>query len=296
MSNVLLREQGALGYTTELLSGDYNAPFGRSSHHQVWSEAMTVTPLLRGLLGLEVSDSGSTIRLAPQLPADWDKVLIRRVRAGAGVFNFELERAGGELTILLDLPEGVEARRRPPVRFELAPALPLDARVTSVEVNGAPVEFAVERTGDVQSAVFETDSKQGRPSFIWGSMIRAVVKYEGGTDVYVGREAPRPGDTNTGLRVLRSRVEKDARAGEERLHLLLEGVPGREYTLNVRGPKRVSLSGDGGGAGVSLKLGSDRTLVVEFSGEPGRYVRREVSLALGPRPPAPSRPRPSSPK
>ncbi|HEX8117442.1 MAG TPA: GH116 family glycosyl hydrolase, partial [Pyrinomonadaceae bacterium] len=59
MSNVLLREQGALGYTTELLSGDYNAPFGRSSHHQVWSEAMVAAPLLRGLLGLEVRDEGS---------------------------------------------------------------------------------------------------------------------------------------------------------------------------------------------------------------------------------------------
>ena len=51
MANVLLTYQYALGYVTELLSGDFNAPFGRSSHHQVWSEAMVVTPLVRGLLG-----------------------------------------------------------------------------------------------------------------------------------------------------------------------------------------------------------------------------------------------------
>ena len=44
MANALLTFQGALGYVTELLSGDFNAPFGRSSHHQVWSEAMVVTP------------------------------------------------------------------------------------------------------------------------------------------------------------------------------------------------------------------------------------------------------------
>src|SRR3954469_5004990 len=90
MSNVLLGEQGALGYTTELLSGDSAAPFGRSSHHQVWSEAMTVTPLVRGLLGLEVRDSGSTVRFAPQLPADWDKLLVKRVRAGGDVFDLAL--------------------------------------------------------------------------------------------------------------------------------------------------------------------------------------------------------------
>ena len=51
MANALLTYQYALGYVTELLSGDFNAPFGRSSHHQVWSEAMVVTPLVRGLLG-----------------------------------------------------------------------------------------------------------------------------------------------------------------------------------------------------------------------------------------------------
>ena len=82
MSNVLLRRQWALGYVTELLSGDFNAPFGRSSHHQVWSEAMTVTPLLRGLLGLEVSNLGETVSFTPQLPADWSVVEVRRLRAG----------------------------------------------------------------------------------------------------------------------------------------------------------------------------------------------------------------------
>jgi glycogen debranching enzyme len=83
MAHVLLRQQGALGYTTELLSGDYNAPFGRSSHRQVWSEAMVAAPLLRGLLGVEIEDGGTTVRLAPQLPADWGEVAVRRPRAGA---------------------------------------------------------------------------------------------------------------------------------------------------------------------------------------------------------------------
>ncbi|MEP6925912.1 MAG: GH116 family glycosyl hydrolase [Pyrinomonadaceae bacterium] len=37
MANALLTYSDALGYVTELLSGDFNASFGRSSHHQVWS-------------------------------------------------------------------------------------------------------------------------------------------------------------------------------------------------------------------------------------------------------------------
>ena len=272
MSNVLLREQGALGYTTELLSGDYNAPFGRSSHHQVWSEAMTVTPLLRGLLGLEVRDQGSTVAFAPQLPADWDKLLVKRVRAGGGDFNISLERRDGQLNIVLDLPEGEEARRLPAVKFELAPAFPLDARVKSVEVNGAPVKFEIERIGDVQSVVFETDSKHGRPSFLWGNMVLAVVKYEGGSDVSVAREAPRPGDTNTGLRVLRSRGEPTG------LRLLLEGIAGREYALTVRSPRQPALPAEAEGLSLAAAGSGAWKLGVKFAGEPGRYARREVVL------------------
>jgi hypothetical protein len=58
MANALLRSRSAVGYVTELLSGDFNAPFGRSSDHQVWSEAMVATPLLRGLFGIEAGAGG----------------------------------------------------------------------------------------------------------------------------------------------------------------------------------------------------------------------------------------------
>lgn len=279
MSNVLLREQGALGYTTELLSGDYNAPFGRSSHHQVWSEAMTVTPLLRGLLGIEVSDEGSIVRFAPQLPADWDHVVVRRVRAGLYVFDLLLERVGGELRVRVSFADGFDLSRRPPLKFEFAPAFPLDARVKSVEVGGRPVEFRLERMGDVQSAVFETDQRRATTSDGM-TRLNIVVKYEEGTDIYVRREAPRPGDTNTGLRVLRSRVDGNW------LRLLLEGVPGRDYKLDVKSPRPVGLSYEGVGKDVTLTMSGVGPVGLRFSGEPGRYVRREVSLPLGGRPPA----------
>ena len=72
MANALLTWPWALGYVTELLSGEFHAPFGRSSHVQTWSEAMVVTPVLRGLFGLEARDRGRTLELAPQLPADWE--------------------------------------------------------------------------------------------------------------------------------------------------------------------------------------------------------------------------------
>ena len=82
---------------TELLSGDFNAPFGRSSHHQVWSEAMVVTPLVRGLLGIEATDGGRTLTFAPQLPADWDRVSATNVAAGEARYDLapRARAAGG---------------------------------------------------------------------------------------------------------------------------------------------------------------------------------------------------------
>jgi glycogen debranching enzyme len=273
MSNVLLREQGALGYTTELLSGDYNAPFGRSSHHQVWSEAMVAAPLLRGLLGLEVSDEGSTVRFAPKLPADWNQVAVRRVRAAENLFDFIVRRSDGELHVLLFVPEKLDPRRH--LKIELAPAFPLDARVKSVEVGGKPVEFRIEQMGDTQSAVFEADPKLAAPPILGRRMLSMVVKYEEGMEVFVRREAPRPGDTNTGLRVLRSRVEKDW------LRLLLEGLPGRVYSLNVKGPRTTGVSSMYEGVSSTVGPGDERYIGVEFKGEPGRYVRREIGVPLG---------------
>jgi hypothetical protein len=182
--------------------------------------------------------------------------------------------------------EGFDPGSRPPLKFEFAPALPPDARVKSVEVERRAVEFRVERSGDVQQVVFEADSRGARREGRDGpDSFGAVVRYEEGMEVFVKREAPRPGDTNTGLRVLRARVETDARTGEGRLHLLLEGVPGRDYTLFIRGPRQLALSGVG--EGVSITPGPAQALGVKFDGEPGRYVRREILLPLAKRPEPP---------
>src|SRR5207248_2469190 len=52
-SNALLALDGSLGHVTEVISGDYYQPLSTSSPHQIWSAAMVISPLLRGMLGLE---------------------------------------------------------------------------------------------------------------------------------------------------------------------------------------------------------------------------------------------------
>jgi glycogen debranching enzyme len=262
MSNVLLRRQWALGYVTEVLSGDFNAPFSRSSHHQVWSEAMTATPLLRGLLGIEVEDFGRTVVFAPQLPADWPGVEIRRLRAGRSYFDISLSRGSGQMTIKLRPSNAANGGTNDGATFTFAPGLPLDARVRSVRVDGRAVQFDAAGDGDGQSVVFKAEVR--RP-------VEVRISYEEGSDVYVPFEPPAPGARSESLRVLRSTAEPGA------LRLLLEGLGGRTYTLRLKTPHAV---GDGEGF-EATRVGADEyRLDVAFDRAAPGYTRREVVVPL----------------
>src|ERR1017187_1009588 len=64
-ANALLTLDGSLGHDTEVLSGDYYQSFSTSSPHQIWSAAMVVSPILRGLFGLHIDALNHQITLAP---------------------------------------------------------------------------------------------------------------------------------------------------------------------------------------------------------------------------------------
>ncbi|MGA2727087.1 MAG: hypothetical protein ABSE96_04700 [Terracidiphilus sp.] len=73
-----------LGADTELLSGDFYVPFGRSTSHQLWSSAMVITPTLRGLFGVTIDAQSKTITVNPHLPAGWDHAAIHHLPLPTG--------------------------------------------------------------------------------------------------------------------------------------------------------------------------------------------------------------------
>jgi glycogen debranching enzyme len=261
MANALLTYSGALGYVTELLSGDFNAPFGRSSHHQVWSEAMVVTPIMRGLLGIEVSEGGRRLTFAPQLPADWDRVQALNVSVGDERYDLTLERTMGRETIKVE--RRIQVNAASAARIIVAPAFPLDAKIRSVTVNGRETKFEIRRTGDVQRVEVNVNAEP--------PITEINFTYDEGTDVYVERGALQPGASSGGLRVLRSHAEANA------LRLTLEGLGGHTYELRVRTPRRV---GETNGVRVIEAAGRDVKLLVSFEGSGDAYVRRELVIPL----------------
>jgi hypothetical protein len=261
MANALLTYTSSLGYVTELLSGDFNQPFGRSSHHQIWSEAMVVAPAIRGLLGIEVGGGGRKLRFAPQLPANWDHVEARRVAVGQAKYDLSLQRQAGRLKINITYSGPRIPSEPDTLDITLEPSFPLDVRVRAVEIEGRNVEFQTSRIGDRLRALVTFAMRE--------QSVEVVFLYDEGSDVYVKSEIPAPGAESQGLRVLRSIAQDNG------LRLLLEGRGGRTYRLFVRGPHQVA---ETAGVKVLRNGGPDQELMIEFEGSPDNYSRRDVTL------------------
>ncbi len=136
-SNALLGADGALGHFTEVLSGDYYQSFATSSPHQIWSAAMVVSPILRGMFGLQADAEKHQITLAPHLPADWTTFAMRDVRVAVVGVDFQYRKTPDSL--VLDIKRtGTEE-----CWVEFSPAFSLRTQILGVQFNGRPLPFKV---------------------------------------------------------------------------------------------------------------------------------------------------------
>jgi len=148
MQNADLTTAQDIGAVTELLSGDLFEPFGRSTSHQLWSSAMVVTPLLRGLFGIDVDALKHEVAVAPHLPADWDTAEVLHLHVGDAVADLSFHRESGTLLVTLHPESGAILRLAgatgdgltlrlplPPVEVAIGHGLPLPgARTAQMKV------------------------------------------------------------------------------------------------------------------------------------------------------------------
>jgi len=262
MANALLTEAGALGSITELISGEIDAPFGRSSHQQIWSQAMVASPLVRGLLGIELSKAGTLLTIAPQLPADWPTVHVRRVAS----LSLDIERSAERYTMSLHAEgsgaacfgacqagataeaAGQVAGHTAAGSVAFAPALPLDAAVRRVTLNGRPQAFTIDREGDVQRVRVAID----RPVL----PLRLEISHTAGTDIAIKIVAASAGAESEGLRILRVTPERDA------VVVRAEGRGQHSYAITV------------------YHNGVPHPATLSFEGPANAYSRRDVRLPI----------------
>ncbi|MBB5329735.1 amylo-alpha-1,6-glucosidase [Tunturiibacter gelidoferens] len=131
MQNADLTTAQDLGAVTELLSGAFFQPFGRSTSHQLWSSAMVITPALKGLFGIEADGLSHSIDLDPHLPADWDNASVERIHVGESVCSLTYQRQGASMVVKVSNTSG------PAVRLASA------VKGTKVASDGASIAFAL---------------------------------------------------------------------------------------------------------------------------------------------------------
>ncbi len=110
MQNAELTHAQDIGAVTELLSGEFFVPFGRSTSHQLWSSAMVITPLMRGLFGIDVDGLNHTIDVQPHLPADWGGAEVDRLRVGDSVVNLSYTREGMAMVMRIQQVSGTAVK------------------------------------------------------------------------------------------------------------------------------------------------------------------------------------------
>ncbi len=101
MENTNLTTVQDLGAVTELLSGAYYVPFGRSTSHQMWSSAMVLVPAIRGLFGLSVDGLNGIVTVDPHLPPEWPASTLHHVQVGSESVDIQFERRDGIMIVKL---------------------------------------------------------------------------------------------------------------------------------------------------------------------------------------------------
>ena len=257
-ANALLALDGSPGHVTEVLSGDYYQPLSTSSPHQIWSAAMAVSPILRGMLGLEYDAAQKTLTFAPHLPADWTTLGVQHVAAGSDTLDFTYGKSADGITLSVKRTGSTDCT------VVFSPAVSLRAEVLGVELNGRAVAFRAEANGDDQHVTVKF-GVYGGPN-----ELRIRVRNDFGFS-YESR-LPEPGSKSEGLRIL----SESWNSARDALTLEVQGRAGRAYELGLWNGKQVS-SADG----AELEAGADGPTKLRISmaeGSGARFVNGKVVL------------------
>ncbi len=220
-ANALLALDGSLGHVTEVLSGDYYESLSTSSPHQIWSAAMVISPILRGMLGLHADALLHRLVFAPHIPYDWNSLQINNMHVGSCTLDLSYQRTADAVVL--------ETRRsgNGPCAIEFSPALSMRASA-SAELNGRALPVHLEKNAIDQHATIRFEVPKGP------STLRLRVHTDFG--LALSSELPPLGETSRGLRVVSELWSNDL----ETVTLDLAGLSGHSYELGVWNPQQIS--------------------------------------------------------
>jgi glycogen debranching enzyme len=232
-ANALLALDGPLGHVTEVLSGSYYEALPTSSPHQIWSSAMVLNPVIRGLLGITSSATEHRLTVAPHVPADWNSWSAKNVQACGGTVDLTYTRTAREITL--------QAVRRGTGSCMLvfSPAVSLRAHIQG--------KVKPEETINDKHPTVTVDLAAANNT--------ARISVTDDFGIVIPADLPPLGSVSRNLKIVREEWSADHR----QLRLVLDGVAGMTYSLKTFGSKIASA--DGG----RLIPGADASQIIEVS-------------------------------
>ena len=268
-ANALLTLDGSLGHFTEVLNGSYYEPLAISTPQQIWSAAMVVSPILRGLFGLETNADSGEVTLKPHVPADWQSFAITNLQVGSAMLAVRFRKDANN--IWLETTRSGAGK----CTLDFSPGLSLRAHVESGKLNGRAIPYRVEMSDADQHVLMRFEVPVGK------STLR--LRLSDDFALSIATHLPQLGSTSQGLRI----VSEAWTADRDGLNLDLAGVPGNVYEFKLLNPSQV-LSVEG----AELNKDDPRApkLVVRFPAGTETYTGRRITIQFVPgRQPATSR-------
>ena len=220
-ANSWLTLDGASGNTTEVLSGETYSPLSTATPHQIWSAAMVISPLLRGLFGLEVDSIDKHVTLRPHLPVEWTDASVSHVRIAAGYADFTLHRGADSLSLQID------NHSTGSWVLSFAPAYSPYTEVTGATLGSAPLKFSRQQNGSDWHPTIDVEIPAA------GATIKIAHKQFFG----IGVPAPPPklAETSSNLKLI-----SETWSDNKHLRLTLSGLAARSYELSSAGAEYIS--------------------------------------------------------
>jgi hypothetical protein len=255
-ANALLAFDGPLGHFTEVMSGDYYSTISYGSPHQIWSAAMVISPMLRGMLGLKVNSLTKTVTLAPHLPYSWNRLTVSNLKVASSVLSFTLTHSSTGYSI--------ETRNegRDQVSVEFQPSISLRAKFAGAQINKRPAK------AQTSSNAFDQHVKLMFPAASGTTTASIQVNSDVGID-YTSTLPPY-GTSSRNLKILSQTWSADRNT----LTLMVSGRPGQHYNLSFAGPAPVSMQG------ATL---SGNVMNISFPGSAsGEYQQKSIIIGWSP--------------
>jgi len=263
-ANALLTLDGSLGHVTEVLSGDSYQPLSTSSPHQIWSAAMVVSPILRGMLGLSSDAKTGTLTFAPHVPAGWSTFAIHGARAGSARMDLTYARSADAITLQVNCTSTAAC----PIEF--SPAVSARAQVLGVAMNGRPVEFRVTGNSEDQHVATHVSAS--------GKSNTLTIRVRNDFGVSYESSLPPLGSHSQGLRML----SESWSPTRDTLTMDVAGVAGGVYELTVWNPSQAATVE--GGELLAAANGSAKVRVRFPPNESGDYAYGKIVFHFsGPR-------------